>query len=247
MQIRGGRGYETETSLAARGDKPVAVERMMRDFRINTIFEGSSEIMHLFMAREAVDKHLQIAGSLVDPKKSTGAKFAALPKIAAFYAWWYPSRWIGWGHWPRYGEFGRLARHMRFVERNARKLARQSFHGMMVHGPKLERRQGFLFRLVDIANELFVMAASCSRAERMRGENHAQAKQAGRLADLLCRRSRRRIKAAFKALWSNDDRAKYVVSKTVLSGEQMWLEKGLVQQVRQATPREAPVESEISA
>jgi len=247
MQIRGGRGYETETSLAARGDKPVAVERMMRDSRINTIFEGSSEIMHLFMAREAVDKHLQIAGALVDPKKSTGAKIAALPKIAAFYAWWYPTRWIGWGRWPRYGEFGRLARHMRFVERNTRKLARQSFHGMMVHGPKLERRQGFLFRLVDIANELFVMAASCSRAERMRGENHAQAKQAGRLADLLCRRSRRRIKAAFKALWSNDDRAKYVVSKTVLSGEQMWLEKGLVQQVRQATPREAPVESEISA
>jgi len=247
MQIRGGRGYETESSLVARGDRPTAVERMMRDFRINTIFEGSSEIMHLFMAREAVDKHLQVAGGLVDPKKSTGSKLAALPKIAAFYAWWYPTRWIGWGRWPRFGEFGRLAGHMRFVERNARKLARQSFHGMIVHGPKLERRQGFLFRLVDIVNELFVMAASCSRAERMRGENHAQAKQAERLADLLCRRSRRRVKASFKALWSNDDRVKYVVSKTVLSGEQAWLEQGLVRQVRQATPQAVSVEKEIPA
>jgi alkylation response protein AidB-like acyl-CoA dehydrogenase len=239
MQIRGGRGYETESSLESRGDKPTAVERIMRDFRINTIFEGSSEIMHLFMAREAVDKHLQVAGDLVDPNKGIGSKIAALPKIVAFYAWWYPTRWIGWSRWPRFAGFGRLGRHMGFVERNARKLARQSFHGIVVHGPKLERRQGFLFRLVDVANELFVMSASCSRAARMRVEKHAQAQQAERLADLLCRRSRRRIKASFKALWSNDDVFKYGVSKSVLSGEQAWLEKGLVQQ----TPANVPVVS----
>jgi alkylation response protein AidB-like acyl-CoA dehydrogenase len=243
MQIRGGRGYETEDSLRARGDKPTAVERMMRDFRINTIFEGSSEIMHLFMAREAVDKHLQVAGDLVDPRKSAGAKIGALPKVMAFYAWWYPTRWIGWGRWPRYSEFGRLAGHMRFVERMARKLARQSFHGMIVHGPRLERRQGFLFRLVDVTNELFVMAASCSRAATMARENHAEASRAGDLADLLCRRSRRRVKASFKALWSNDDVFKYQVSKSVLTGGQAWLEQGLVQQVPRSAPQPVPAET----
>jgi alkylation response protein AidB-like acyl-CoA dehydrogenase len=228
MQIRGGRGYETEKSLAARGEEPIAVERVMRDYRINKIFEGSSEIMHLFMAREAVDKHLEVAGAMIDPEKSMQDKLAAIPPMTAFYASWYPTRWLGWGQWPRYQEFGDLATHLRFVERNTRRLSRQIFHGMLVHQAKLQNKQAFLFRLVDVANELFAMAASVSRAQALREEGRADAEGAAELADLFCRGARRKVTGLFRDLWANDDVRKYKIAIKVLEGKHAWLETGIL-------------------
>jgi alkylation response protein AidB-like acyl-CoA dehydrogenase len=228
MQIRGGRGYETEQSLAARGDEPVPVERVMRDYRINKIFEGSTEIMHLFMAREMVDKHLQIAGALIAPDKPMSAKLAVIPKMAAFYAWWYPTRWLGWSFWPKYSGFGSLASHLRFVERSSRRLARASFHGMLVYQAKLQNKQAFLFRLVDIANETFAMAAAVSRAKTLADRRAPEGAQALRMADVFCRSARRRVKALFRELWSNDDVLRYKHGVGVLSGEDQWLEAGIM-------------------
>ncbi len=237
MQIRGGRGYETERSLAARGEVPIGVERLMRDSRINRIFEGSSEIMHLFMAREAVDKHLQVAGALIDPEKPAADKVFELPRIAAFYGSWYPTRFFGWGHWPRFAEFGELATHLRFVDRSARRLARQIFHGMVVHQGKLQGKQGFLFRLVDVANELFAMAAAVSRAQTLADHGSADAAGARELADLFCRDARRRVGWLFRALWSNDDVFKYRVGQRVLAGKHAWIETGIQKPPADLKPR----------
>ncbi len=182
----------------------------MRDFRINLIFEGSSEIMRLFIAREALDRHLAVAGDLFNPKVPTSQKLGkALPRFVGFYAKWYPSRWIGWGHAPRFGEFGPLAPHVRYLERTTRRLARALFHMMARYGPKLEKRQALIFRAVDIGADLFAMSAAVSRAQQIRKAGRPEADRAVELADIFCRTTRRRIAALFSGLRSNDDVAKY--------------------------------------
>jgi alkylation response protein AidB-like acyl-CoA dehydrogenase len=229
MQIRGGRGYETEASLAARGEKPVGVERWMRDNRINLIFEGSSEIMHLFMGRELVDKHLQVAGVMIDKRAPLGKKLAALPKIAMFYAVWYVKQWLGFPFRPWYGGFGPMAKHLRFVERSSRKVARQVFHGMMIFQARMERKQAFLFRCVDIANELFAMSASISRAQTLARAGRPEAREAQTLALAFCAKSRARVQDLFRDLWHNGDDAKFALGKAVLDGRHAWLEQGAME------------------
>src|SRR2546427_735666 len=229
VQIRGGRGYETADSLRARGEKPVPVERIMRDFRINLIFEGSSEIMHLFIARGAVERRLQVACDVVLPGKTAGQRLRGLVRAGLFYAWWYPSRWLGWSYWPRYAGFGPLARHIRYVERGSRRLARSVFHAMLRFGPKLEYRQAVLFRLVDAGAELFAMAASCARAQWLLHKDPAAGRRAVQVADLFCRQARARVRAKFQGLWRNDDVPTYRVAQEVLAGEHRWLERGMVE------------------
>ncbi len=230
LQIRGGRGYETEPSLAGRGEAAIGVERMLRDLRINLIFEGSSEIMHLFMAREAVDKHLEVAGALIDPRRSAAEKRATLPRVAAFYARWYPSLWLrGLGVPARYGELGPLAPHLRFVERSARRLARASFHGMLRFRAGMERKQAFLFRSVDIAMELFAMAAAATHAARLADGRYPEAEPARELADLFCRNARRKVRRLFADLWRNDDALKGRVAAAVMADRHTWLERGILE------------------
>jgi hypothetical protein len=239
MQIRGGRGYETASSLASRGEAPVPLERLMRDLRINRIFEGSNQIMRLFIAREALDQHLKVAGDAVMPNVPLGRRLATFVRAGLFYAWWYPSRWLGWGAWPKYGEFGALATHLRWVERTSRRLARAQFHLMVLNGPALERKQAQLFRCVDIGAELFAVSATCVRAHRdvKRGAADANAIE---LADVFARSARRKVDQLFRALASNDDAAIYDVARDVLDDRYAWLETGII-----AAETEAPAASPL--
>ncbi|WP_309094352.1 acyl-CoA dehydrogenase family protein [Streptomyces sp.] len=231
VQIRGGRGFETAESLRARGERGVPAEQLLRDLRINRIFEGSTEIMHLLIAREAVDAHLSVAGDLIDPEKSLGDKAKAGAHAGAFYAKWLPKLVAGPGRLPTsYTEFKHevdLSGHLRYVERTSRKLARSTFYAMSRWQGRMESKQGFLGRIVDIGAELFAMSAACVRAEhlRARGENGREAYQ---LADVFCRQARIRVEELFTRLWTNTDDLDRKVVKGVLSGTYAWLEQGIV-------------------
>ncbi|MFF2811974.1 acyl-CoA dehydrogenase family protein [Streptomyces sp. NPDC058000] len=228
VQIRGGRGFETADSLAARGERAVPAEQMLRDMRINRIFEGSTEIMHLLIAREAVDAHLSVAGDLIDPDKTLADKGRAAAKAGGFYARWLPKLVAGPGQLPRtYQEFGELAGHLRYVERTSRKLARSTFYAMSRWQGKMETKQGFLGRIVDIGAELFAMSAACVRAEHLRlTGDHGQ--EAHQLADAFCRQARIRVEELFHRLWTNTDELDRKVVSGVLGGRYTWLEEGIV-------------------
>ena len=225
VQILGGRGYETSDSLAERGEAAYPAERALRDMRINRIFEGSSEIMRLFIAREATDRHLRMAGPLLDPRAGIGARATAMARLARHYAWWYPTRFLGWSSWPRLRWFGRLTGHARYVDGASRRLARAVFHAIVRHRKRLELRQAVLGRIVDNGAELFVMTAVLLHARRMKRRGHDGAEA---LADLYCRAARRRIVGRFARLPDNDDLAAYGVARRVLDGEFTWLEQGIM-------------------
>jgi alkylation response protein AidB-like acyl-CoA dehydrogenase len=233
VQIRGGRGFETADSLAARGERAVPAEQQQRHKRINRIFEGSTEIMHLLIAREAVDAHLSVAGDLIDPDTSLADKARAGAKAGGFYARWLPGLVAGRGQLPTsYSEFGDLAGHLRYVERNARKLARSTFYAMSRWQGRMELKQNFLARIVDIGAELFAMSAVCVRARHMAATGD-HGREAGRLADVFCRQSRVRVEELFTRLWTNTDGPDRHLARAVLSGRMEWLEAGIVDPSRE--------------
>jgi alkylation response protein AidB-like acyl-CoA dehydrogenase len=236
VQIRGGRGYETAESLARRGERAVPAEQMLRDLRINRVFEGSSEIMRLLIARDALDQHLKAAGPLMDPGKSNREKAVEALKAGRFYAGWLPQQAVGSGSLPgSYGEFGSLAGHLRWAERASRRLALETFYAMSRYGAGLEYRGHMLGRMVDIGAEVFAVSAACVYADTLGRESAERKSEAYELADLFCRQARRRADSLFHSLHANDDRFNYRAAQKVLDGRYSWLEDGLLD------PADAPV------
>ena len=227
LQTRAGRGYENEDSLRERGETPFPVERIFRDARINTIVEGSSDIMRLFIAREALDPHLKKAGALIDPRSTGAQKMQSLAAAAAWYPGWYLATWM-----PSMASIGRgipgeLSPHLSFARRSAKRLARTLFHAMIANGPALERRQLLLGRFVDIGVDLLAISATVSRAISRR-RTVPQDSSPIELADHFCRCARRRIQASFAAVRSHDDRFTRAISRGTLEGKYAWLEEGIL-------------------
>jgi len=219
MQVRGGRGYETAESLAARGDEPVPVERFLRDSRINTIFEGSSEIMRLLIAREALDPHLKMGGPVLNTMLPMSDRLKAAMRSAWFYSRWYPMLWL-----PAFGgtsgappEFRRDARKVKAL---SRKLARRLFHTMLRYGPKLEKKQVLLGRFVEIGAELFAMTASMGYAKQLIESGRGDHDDLVETVRYFNKASRGKVENLFRDLRSNADAEGYRLAKRILENGQ---------------------------
>src|SRR5216110_1469053 len=227
MQVRGGRGYETAQSLAGRGEPAIGVERFLRDCRVNTIFEGSSEIMRLFIAREALDPHLKIGGAIFNTQLPMSDRAKAVFSSGKFYAGWYPRQWMP----ANAGDLDKLhddlRPHVRYAARTSKKLARGLFHAMARFGPKLDREQLLLSRFVGIATELFAISATCSFAQ-YKIDSDEPADEVLSVASYFCRSAKMRIDHHFAGTLCNADRAGYDLTQELLAGKHEGFRKGIV-------------------
>ena len=227
MQVRGGRGYETAASLAGRGEEPIAVERFLRDCRINTSFAGSSEIMRLFIAREALDPHLKVGGAIFNTQLPMADRARAVFTSGKFYATWYPKQWLRGSAGEIKGLHDDLRPHVHYAARASKRLARGLFHAMTRFGPKLDREQLLLSRFVGIATELFAISATCSFAQHKidRGE---PVEEVLSVATYFCRSARMRIDHYFAETARNADRSGYDLTQELLAGKHQSLRQGIV-------------------
>src|ERR1700736_4191223 len=227
MQVRGGRGYETAASLAGRNEPPIAVERFLRDCRVNTIFEGSSEIMRLFIAREALDPHLKVGGAIFNTQLPMSERAKAVFTSGKFYAGWYPRQWFSSGAGKIDNLHRDLQKHVDYAAATSKKLARGLFHAMTRFGPKLDREQLLLSRFVGIATELFAISATCSDAQWLLAKGKP-GDEILSVANYFCRSARLRIGNHFAGARRNADKRGYQLTQDLLADKHAMLRDGIV-------------------
>ena len=182
--------------------------------------------MHLFIAREALDPHLDKIKALLSPKTSVGEKLTAALRALRYYSVWYPRTWLPLE--TRMPDMDtRLKPYSTYIQHTSRRLGRLIFHAMLQYQKKLEAKQAVLNRIVDIGVELFTMAACCAFADYLLKNKPHQA-NAIDLADLYCRAAQERIEGFFHSNHNNCDRQTLSVAKKLLAKEYEWLENDII-------------------
>ena len=187
------------------------IERMMRDCRINTIFEGSSEIMKLFIAREALDPHLRRGAAAIDTRNPMAVRAKSALKAGLHYLSWYPMRWLPTSKGIPAEMPSALKKNLRTISKYSRKLSRALFMSMITQGAKLEKQQLLLGRYVDIATELFAMSVAVARVYH----DGCQAKDM-LTVNYLCIRGEQRVTTLFKECATKADSSGYKLTQSLL-------------------------------
>lgn len=217
FQLRGGRGFETDRSVDGRGEVGFPMERVLRDTRINRIVEGTTDIMHLFIAREALDGHLRNAGGLFKKGASLWDKLKVVGKCALIYPTWYLKTWVGSLMSPFLNYDGEIRDQLEWIESEVRRLGRTLFHQMVLKGPKLEMRQLILARLVDIGAELAVMSLVAARLQTEIDRKDVKSSTNMIVMRYFFASRRQYVERLFNEVWSNADEEASAAANEVMS------------------------------
>jgi alkylation response protein AidB-like acyl-CoA dehydrogenase len=207
VQLRGGRGYETAASLAARGEAAIPAEQVLRDLRVFRIFEGTSELMRVALARDAI------------ARRGPAALVAGGPEPEAVGA---------------LAPDATLGVHLQFASGAAQLIDRGLSEAAARWGERAQERQGHLGRMVDTAAELFAIACVCMRAHTEQDPERQAASV--ELADLFCRGARQRVEHLQCHARDAADELDYQAAQHVLEGRYTIAEEGLLDPSRSAQP-----------
>jgi len=198
LQVAGGNGYMREFPY----------ERVMRDARVNRIFEGTNDILRLFIALTAMNdvgaqlKELaqSMKGALADPIKGFGLLSDYALKHAAIRTGLVGEK-LGWKllHPALHDQAEQF-------EEETRELAWVADRVLRRHGRNIVEKQFALRRISDILIDLFVLASVLSRvnaAIEERGEEKAAREL--EIARVFARRARGRIRGNLRRVDVNDD------------------------------------------
>jgi alkylation response protein AidB-like acyl-CoA dehydrogenase len=225
FQVRGGRGFMTVESQRKSGELGIPVMRMLRDARINLVWEGTSEILRIWMAREALSPYIEhgiafLQGSPSD--KIAAPLYYARIALRSCLPFLNPQR--------NSGIFGmEYARWVRFIESSSRSLTRSTLVATARHRQGLHNKQLLLQDLVNDSLWLFPMAATLWYASQSEMRTKPGILE---LATYFCQEMADHLdppsSSAKRIRRHKKDTIVYHLSKTIMSGEYAWLEEGIV-------------------
>ena len=225
FQVRGGRGFMTVESQRKGGEPSIPVMRMLRDARINLVWEGTSEILRIWMAREALAPYIEqgiafLQGSPSD--KIAAPLYYARIALRSCLPFLKPQR--------NSGIFGmEYARWVRFIESSSRSLTRSTLVATARHRQGLHNKQLLLQDLVNDSLWLFPMAATLWYASQSEMRTKPGILE---LATYFCQEMADHLdppsSSAKRIRRHKKDTIVYHLSKTIMSGEYAWLEEGIV-------------------
>ena len=198
LQIAAGNGFMKEFPY----------ERIMRDSRILTIFEGTSEILRLFIALSG----MKDAGVLLQELKSATDDIFNNPikgfGLLSDYAGRRITHLTSLGQDRIIAAVPEVLRDDALVfEKYTLELARMTDVLLRRHGKSIIEKQFALQRAADVVIDLFVGLSVLSRVSAMTPDDSEQYQQALSIAHIFSQRAKRRMNRNLRAMLRNEDEA----------------------------------------
>ena len=209
VQLAGGRGYV----------KPYPYERMLRDSRINRIFEGANEVLRLFIALNGVQAPAEalkeVGSALRRPLRHLG--------LLGGYATSRVKLRLGQTSTLDIDLHDRLRKHKDYFEKHVGELGTATDRAIVRHREKIVDRQLVLERLANMAIDLFATASVIARTQTLIDERGVEKceREIG-LCDLFCVEAGRRFRGNRNMLDSREeevDETRRAVADAVREGK----------------------------